>query len=147
MFFKAQTTASTQKRQVKVLKSKYSAYSLLGGTITLVIIAAARAIHITAFLFIKLTQLWGIDATFVPLIILFFPSFLHKINTFTYFDTFTRICQYFFGEILCKKSSSQKPTAFLLAESEGFEPSCDFTRNSISSRARYDHFDNSPCIF
>ena len=32
-----------------------------------------------------------------------------------------------------------------LAESEGFEPSCDFTRNSISSRARYDHFDNSPC--
>ena len=32
-----------------------------------------------------------------------------------------------------------------LAEMVGFEPSCDFTRNSISSRARYDHFDNSPC--
>ena len=48
-----------------------------------------------------------------------------------------------------KKRKSSKPACLLdfLAESEGFEPSCDFTRNSISSRARYDHFDNSPYVF
>ena len=46
-----------------------------------------------------------------------------------------------------QKEKASKPTwlpAFPMAESEGFEPSCDFTRNSISSRARYDHFDTSP---
>ena len=34
--------------------------------------------------------------------------------------------------------------AFPLAERVGFEPTCGFTRNSISSRARYDHFDTAP---
>ena len=33
---------------------------------------------------------------------------------------------------------------FLLAEAVGFEPTGDFTRHSISSRDRYDHFDTPP---
>ena len=31
-----------------------------------------------------------------------------------------------------------------MAETVGFEPTCRFTDNSISSRARYDRFDTSP---
>ena len=34
-----------------------------------------------------------------------------------------------------------------LAERVGFEPTCRFTGNSISSRARCVHFDTAPCIF
>ena len=30
-------------------------------------------------------------------------------------------------------------------ESVGFEPTCPIKDNCISSAARYDHFDNSPC--
>ena len=41
-------------------------------------------------------------------------------------------------ELLVNKSS------FLLAEAVGFEPTDDFTRHSISSRDRYDHFDTPP---
>ena len=33
---------------------------------------------------------------------------------------------------------------FILAEKVGFEPTWRVTANSISSRARYDHFDTSP---
>ena len=33
---------------------------------------------------------------------------------------------------------------FLLAEMEGFEPSCLSLDKTISSRSRYDHFDTSP---
>lgn len=32
----------------------------------------------------------------------------------------------------------------LLAETVGFEPTDGFTRQTISSRSRYDHFDTSP---
>jgi hypothetical protein len=32
-----------------------------------------------------------------------------------------------------------------LAEKEGFEPSCPFQDNPISSRGRYNRFDTSPC--
>ena len=35
---------------------------------------------------------------------------------------------------------------FILAEKVGFEPTWRVTANSISSRARYDHFDTSPCV-
>ena len=49
MFFKAQTVASTQNRQVSVLKSKYSKYSASGGTISEVIKAAKIATVNTAF--------------------------------------------------------------------------------------------------
>ncbi len=31
-----------------------------------------------------------------------------------------------------------------MAEKEGFEPSCPFQDNPISSRGRYNHFDTSP---
>ena len=31
-----------------------------------------------------------------------------------------------------------------MAETVGFEPTCRFTDNSISSRARYDRFETSP---
>ena len=34
---------------------------------------------------------------------------------------------------------------FLLTESVGFEPTCPVKDNCISSAARYDRFDNSPC--
>ena len=33
-----------------------------------------------------------------------------------------------------------------MAEMEGFEPSDDFRRHTISNRARYDRFDTSPNI-
>ena len=33
---------------------------------------------------------------------------------------------------------------FFMAEAVGFEPTGDFTRHSISSRDRYDHFDTPP---
>ena len=33
-----------------------------------------------------------------------------------------------------------------VAERVGFEPTCPFTDNRISSAARYDHFDTAPCI-
>ncbi len=36
------------------------------------------------------------------------------------------------------------PKCFFLAEAVGFEPTDDFTRHSISSRDRYDHFDTPP---
>ncbi len=41
-------------------------------------------------------------------------------------------------QAFAKKRKSSKPLSLLdfLAESEGFEPSCDFTRNSISSETR-----------
>ena len=32
----------------------------------------------------------------------------------------------------------------LVAEWAGFEPACRFIDNTISSRARYDHFDTTP---
>ena len=51
MFRSAHTTARTQKRQVNVLKSKYPRYSLSGGTINDVMIAANAAISTTAFAF------------------------------------------------------------------------------------------------
>ena len=53
MFLKAHTTAKTQKRQVRVLKSKYSRYSLSGGTRKDVIRAHNAATSITAFVFAK----------------------------------------------------------------------------------------------
>ena len=34
---------------------------------------------------------------------------------------------------------------FFRAESVGFEPTCPVKDNCISSAARYDRFDNSPC--
>ena len=44
-----------------------------------------------------------------------------------------------------KKAASPKSgPAAILAEKEGFEPSCPFQGYPISSRARYDHFDTSP---
>ena len=49
MSFNADTTASTQKRHVRVLKSKYEIYSLSGGIITEVITAREKAITITMF--------------------------------------------------------------------------------------------------
>lgn len=49
IFLSAQTTASTQKRQVSVFQSKYSKYFSSGGTIQLVITAASVAIQSTAF--------------------------------------------------------------------------------------------------
>ena len=58
MFFRAQTTARTQKRQVRVLKSKYDIYSLSGLTKYEVIRAAIIAIHKTAFRFINLIALY-----------------------------------------------------------------------------------------
>ena len=33
-----------------------------------------------------------------------------------------------------------------MAEAVGFEPTDDFTRHSISSRDRYDHFDTPPYL-
>ena len=51
IFFSAHTTARTQNKQVKVLKSKYPKYSLSIGTIKLVITAAIIAIVITRFFF------------------------------------------------------------------------------------------------
>ena len=53
IFFNAQTTASTQNKQVNVLKSKYPKYSLSGGIIKAVISAAKKAMHITAFFLTK----------------------------------------------------------------------------------------------
>ena len=53
-FLSAHTTASTQKRQVSVLKSKYPRYSLSMGTKNMVISIANRAITNTVFLFINL---------------------------------------------------------------------------------------------
>ena len=44
----------------------------------------------------------------------------------------------------CFSEKSHKTA--LLAERVGFEPTCRFTGNSISSRARYDHFDTAPYI-
>ena len=35
----------------------------------------------------------------------------------------------------------------VVAERVGVEPTCGFTRNSISSRARYGHFDTAPRLF
>ncbi len=34
----------------------------------------------------------------------------------------------------------------LMAEKVGFEPTDGFTRQTISSRSRYDHFDTSPYV-
>ena len=34
----------------------------------------------------------------------------------------------------------------VLAEWAGFEPACRVSGNTISSRARYDHFDTTPCF-
>ena len=120
----------------------YYGYGLDSGYL-LVIIAAISAIHITAFFFIILMQLWGIDATFVPLIILYFPSFSHKINTFTYFDTFTRICQYFSTNFFTKKAAGKNLLLFIWR--------CGWDSNPryrevqlISSQSRYDHFDTTP---
>ncbi len=48
-----------------------------------------------------------------------------------------------------KIKKSSKPACLLdfMAEMVGFEPTCRFIAgNSISSRARYDLFDTSPCI-
>ena len=43
------------------------------------------------------------------------------------------------------KTKSLAEQGFLvLAEAVGFEPTGDFTRHSISSRDRYDHFDTPP---
>ena len=53
IFFKAQTTASVQNRQVSVLKSKYPRYSESGGMIKQVISASIAAIHRTALCLIK----------------------------------------------------------------------------------------------
>jgi len=53
MFRRAHTVASTQNRQVRVLKSKYPAYSLSMGTIREVITAAAKATIITTFFFMN----------------------------------------------------------------------------------------------
>ena len=46
-----------------------------------------------------------------------------------------------------KKPTSGKPACGrrFLAESVGFEPTCPVKDNCISSAARYDRFDNSPC--
>ena len=46
-----------------------------------------------------------------------------------------------------KKPTSGKPACGRkrLAESVGFEPTCPVKDNCISSAARYDRFDNSPC--
>ena len=44
-----------------------------------------------------------------------------------------------------KKAAGLKPRpAAILAEKEGFEPSCPSQGYPISSRARYDRFDTSP---
>ena len=53
MFLKAHTTAKTQKRQVRVLRSKYPRYSESGGTIKDVTAAANKAMHKTALLLIN----------------------------------------------------------------------------------------------
>jgi len=53
MFFRAQTTARTQKRHVSVLKSKYPRYSASTGTTTDVSAAAIIAMTITAFFLTK----------------------------------------------------------------------------------------------
>ncbi len=44
-----------------------------------------------------------------------------------------------------KTKKGRCPFLFL-AEAVGFEPTDDFTRHSISSRDRYDHFDTLPYI-
>ena len=43
-----------------------------------------------------------------------------------------------------KITSDNKPLVIFMAEAVGFEPTGDFTRHSISSRDRYDHFDTPP---
>ncbi len=43
-----------------------------------------------------------------------------------------------------KKNQQLFAAGFLLAEKVGFEPTDGFTRQTISSRSRYDHFDTSP---
>ena len=43
-----------------------------------------------------------------------------------------------------KKQQPSEWMAVVLAEKVGFEPTWRVTANSISSRARYDHFDTSP---
>ena len=53
IFLNAHTTASTQKRQVSVLKSNYPKNSLSGGTINEVTTAAKIAMHKTTFFFKK----------------------------------------------------------------------------------------------
>jgi hypothetical protein len=57
MFFRAQTTARTQKRQVRVLRSKYSKYAASGGTKKQVTRAATRAMDMVAFFFKKAKHL------------------------------------------------------------------------------------------
>ena len=52
MFLNAHTTAKTQNKHVRVLKSKYERYCESGGMIKDVIKAATDAIHIT-ILFLK----------------------------------------------------------------------------------------------
>ena len=44
-----------------------------------------------------------------------------------------------------KKGLQQMAAASLMAETVGFEPTDGFTRQTISSRSRYDRFDTSPC--
>lgn len=34
-----------------------------------------------------------------------------------------------------------------MAEEVGFEPTDGLSRQTISSRSRYDHFDTPPCLF
>lgn len=58
IFFKAQTTAKVQNKQVKVLKSKYPIYSLSGGTAKQVMTAKSAAVHKTALCFIKVVMCW-----------------------------------------------------------------------------------------
>lgn len=71
----APTIASTQKRQVSVLKSKYFMYSLSGGTIKEVIAAAAKAASITGFPFMNRQRA---ETAFLTNDILRFPPFLPK---------------------------------------------------------------------
>ena len=52
---------------------------------------------------------------------------------------------FFVAFLQVKSQKTQFDSApFLLAEAVGFEPTGDFTRHSISSRDRYDHFDTPP---
>ena len=64
MSFSAHTTARTQKRQVRVLKSKYSRYFLSGSTRKLVMTAAKNAMTITAFFLMKPVDLFFIIPSF-----------------------------------------------------------------------------------
>ena len=56
MFFKAQTTAKTQNKQVSVFQSKYPKYALSGGTMQEVTSAAIIATHKTAAIMIECIQ-------------------------------------------------------------------------------------------